>query len=218
MKRVRKGATHRSSPSGTILLALLIFLGDSLSVHAQADPVVEISAPANGEVLTGVVEIRGSLASSTFRSGGLAFAYAGQVQGPWFIIAEFTEPSSAAFLAFWDTPALTDGAYTLRLRLNGTDGTVRDALISVQVRNYTTAPTPTASVTPTQLPALLIATPVLVPATPTAKRPVPLTPTALPPNPASLTDSDLLIGFARGGLAILSVVLLWGAITLRRRV
>jgi hypothetical protein len=105
----------------------------------------------------------------------------------------------------------------LRLRLNGTDGTVRDAVIRVQVRNYSSGPTPTASVVPTGPAALVVETPVIAAATETATRPALQTPTPFPRNPAALTGTDVLGALARGGIAIIAAFLLWGAITLRRR-
>ena len=128
-----------------------------------------------------------------------------------------SQPITNAQLSLWDTTAITDGAYELRLRLLGSDGTVRVAVIGVQVRNYTTAIRPTASTTPTSQAVLEVEAPLVIDATPTVMRLPAATPTPFPPNPAGLTPGDVVGGFARGGLAILALFLLWGAATLRRR-
>ncbi len=197
--------------------ALLLIVATCLPVHAQGDGNVEISAPDDGDVLSGMVEIRGTLSPAFFSSAQLAFAYADAADNSWFGIAELSQPTTDARLALWDTTMISDGAYRLQLRLNGTDGTVRDVVIGVQVRNYTAAPTPTPSTVPTNKPVPRVDTPVVIAATPTVTR-LPLrTPTPLAPNPAVLTRGNLFEGFMRGGLAIVAVFLLWGAVILRRR-
>ena len=210
---------HRSTGTGSALgaFALLLLLATFEPAAAQDEPSVEISSPRDGEVLTGVVEIRGTLDTPAFLSATLAFAYANDAREQWFEIAQPAQPATNAQLALWDTTAISDGAYKLRLRLLGTDGTVRDAAIGVQVRNYTTAPTPTASTTPTGQPVLEVETPVVLAATPTLVRLPAETPTPFSANPAELRRGDVLAGFARGGLAILAVFFLWGAVVLRRR-
>ncbi len=197
--------------------ALLLLAATCLPVHAQGDGNVRISAPVDGDVLSGVVEIRGTLSPAFFSSAQLAFAYADAAVDEWFGLAELAQPITDARLALWDTTMISDGAYRLRLRLNGTDGTVRDAVIGVQVRNYTSAPTPSPSAVPTNKPVPRVDTPAVIAATPTSTRLPDRTPTPLPPNPAGLTRANLFEGFARGGLAILAVFLLWGAVILRRR-
>jgi hypothetical protein len=187
-------------------------------VVAQNGSPVEISSPVDGDVLTGVVEIQGTVTAQNFLSATLAFAYDGVQDAEWFNITEIPQPVNRTQLALWDTGAISDGAYILRLRLNGTDGTVQDAVARVQVRNYTSAPTSVPTPTFTAQPALEVSTPVVIGATPTFLRTQPGTPTAFPANPARLTQGDILAGITRGGSAVLAVFLLWGAVTLRRRI
>lgn len=199
-------------------MAVMLVLIVSEPARAQSEAVVEISSPREGDVLTGVVEVRGTVSSGSFLSAELAFAYSDGTTEQWFGITELPQPATNAQLALWDTTAISDGAYTVRLRLNGTDGTVRDDVVQVQVRNYTAAPvTATASSTPTSQPILEVATPVVIAETPTESRPPAYTPTPFPANPVDLTPQDVWKGFARGGFAILAVFFLWGAVTLRRR-
>jgi hypothetical protein len=230
VSRARHGSAHgntgmkislalcdaRPMPKALALLALGIVLLAPNQVMAQSDSPVAIASPADGDVLTGVVEIRGTVPAGNFLSASLAFSYDGMTESQWFNIADIPGPVNGDRLALWDTGAISDGAYSLRLRLNGTDGTVQDATIRVQVRNYTVAPTATALTTPTALLVLRIPTPVLASTTVAARRIQADTPTPLPPNPARISEADLMAGFARGGLAVLALFLLWGAVGIRR--
>src|SRR5574340_763697 len=199
------------------VLALSFMLLGSDSVMAQSESPNEILSPADGAVLTGVVEIRGTVAAVNFLSAALEFSYSGTTGAQWFSIADVPAPVVSDRLALWDTSTISDGAYVLRLRVNGTDGTVHDAVIGVQVRNYTTAPTAAAQATSTVVPSLRISTPVVAARTPAAVSSQAETPTPLPANPARITKADLMAGAARGGLAVLAAFLLWGAVNLRGR-
>ncbi|HET6847161.1 MAG TPA: hypothetical protein VFH29_10025 [Anaerolineales bacterium] len=184
---------------------------------AQADHAVEIAVPSDGAILSGVVEIRGTVDGANFLAANLAFRYDAGQDEQWFSITDVTQPANNSQLAVWDTTVITDGAYFLRLRMTGNDGTVQDDVVRVEVRNYTAAPTPTASATPTLPPSVKIPTPAIVISTPiTVQNPV-VTPTSLPPNPARLTETELIGGLVRGAGAVVAVALLWGAVILRRR-
>jgi hypothetical protein len=217
MKCLNGVAPKRELAAAIAALAVLISLTNRTTALAQAEPAVEIAAPRDGDVLTGVVEIRGTVSTPFFFSASLGFTYPEVTVDQWFPIAEIVQSTSNSVLAVWDTTTISDGEYSIRLRLKGADGTVRDQVIRVQVRNYTSPPTPTPSPEPTAEAVLHVETPVVVAATPTLPRPPIETPTSFPPNPAGLTNTDLLTGLARGGSAILAVFLLWGAATLRRR-
>lgn len=211
----RRRLAGLASAIGVAALLLLFMIFQPAS--AQEDAEVEITSPRDGAVLTGVVEIRGTLDTASFLSADLEFAYVDDSSDQWFEIAQPPNPATDAQLAVWDTTAISDGAYRLRLRLLGTNGTVRDAVIGVQVRNYTATPIPTASAAPTHPLVFEVATPIFVGGTPTEPRLPAATPTHLQPNPVGLTRPDVLAMFARGGLAVIAVFLLWGAVTFRRR-
>jgi len=178
------------------------------SVAAQAAPVV--LSPRAGDVLQGVVSIKGSSDVKGFLSVEVAFAYAGDTTGTWFLIGTRNQPVHLDILASWDTTTITDGDYVLRVRVFLKDGSFLDVLIpNLRVRNYTPVETPTPA--PTALQAT---------ATPTLSltvTPFP-TPTTLPLNPAVLTPVDISKSIAYGGLgAILFLVILGVYIGLRRR-
>ena len=178
------------------------------NVAAQAGPVV--LSPRAGEVLQGVVSIKGSSDVAGFVSAEAAFAYAGDNTGTWFLIGTSNQPVHLDILASWDTTTITDGDYVLRVRVFLKDGSFLDVLIpNLRVRNYTPVETPTPA--PTALQAT--ATPTLT----LTVTPFP-TPTALPLNPAVLTPRDVSKSIAYGGLgAILFLVILGVYIGLRRR-
>ncbi len=181
-----------------------------LAVFAQtAGPF--IYSPQNGQILRGKVEITGNLDIPNFSSAELAFGYAPASKpadrSAWFTIQTFSQPIKDAALTVWDTTQITDGDYTLRLRVFLQDGTFQDVLISnLKIRNDVPLPTntPTATVVPSPtnpLPARNEQT-----AVPTITYP---SPTPLPFNPASVTTSSIYSTFARGGLVALVLFLIF---------
>ena len=198
--------------------ALLLFFvllaygpGDSVRVSQQQAPAITIQAPVSGEALQGTVPIQGSSAVDGFASAELSFAYRNDPSGTWFMIADLDQPVSNGVLTQWDTNAITDGVYDLRLVVTLKDGSQQTAIVSgVRVRNYTpvetvtpTAVTPTATPVPGDTPV-----PTLTP-TPTIT-PIPPTATALPPNPAQLSTQDIMSSFGKGALGIAALFALAG--------
>jgi hypothetical protein len=187
----------------------MILTSPFLARNAQfGDPA--IVAPRSGDVLQGVVTIAGSNDVNGFVSAEVAFTYADDPTGTWFLIATSSQPVSNDMLVTWDTTVITDGDYVLRLRVYLTDGGFREALVSgLRVRNYTPVETPTPmALAPEATPLPTIA--------PTAT-PFP-TPTALPRNPASLAPMDVSASILYGGLAaILTFVIVGIYLWLRRK-
>lgn len=173
-----------------------------------------ITSPQAGDTLRGKVEISGVVDASNFASAELAFSYAASNSpDAWFTIQTFTQPPADPVLAVWDTSLVTDGDYTLRLRVFLLDGTFQDVLVTgLKIRNDTPDPTATPTDAPTSTPTLPFfsqsnpqasadeSTPVPAPALPTS--------TPLPSNPASLTTASILSVFGKGALAILGVSIL----------
>src|SRR5450759_3714885 len=158
-----------------------------LSIPFQArtaqvgDAVIE--SPRPGDVLQGVVTVIGSSDVNGFASAEISFSYMDDPTGTWFLLANNVQPVSKSTLATWDTTVITDGNYVLRLRVNLTDGSSQESLISeLHVRNYTPVETPTP------LPVTPEATP---PPTSTATLETFPTPTALGQNPAILAPMDV---------------------------
>jgi hypothetical protein len=202
-----------------ILLTLILFLPTS-AVSAQTP--VAITSPAPGQTVLGVVTITGTSAADGFVSAEVSFSYVGDTSGTWFLIAASVQPVTDGILAAWDTTSITDGDYTLRLRILRLDGTYSDILVpDLHVRNYTPTdtPPPTPTLPPTATP--IIPTPTITPSptatlTPTAT-PLP-TPTPLPENPAILPSADIFASVVYGGLtATLLFLLLALYLRLRRK-
>lgn len=120
-----------------LILALLI-----------QDSPVEITSPRSGDELRGLIEIQGRMDSPDFASAELAFTYTPSAADPaagWFPIQVFSPPTTNPMLASWDTTAVTDGDYTLRLRVTLKDGSTVDAIATeLKIRNNVPLPTSTA--------------------------------------------------------------------------
>ncbi|RPI90718.1 MAG: hypothetical protein EHM40_17670 [Chloroflexi bacterium] len=198
-----------------ITLFLPLFL---LMIAAQAAQPVAITSPAADEVLRGQVTVTGTLDVSGFASAQLDFAYASNPTDTWFTIQTFSEPVVDSALAAWDTTAITDGDYVLRLRVNFEDGTFEEVTVPVKLQNdvIPATPTPELSPTPEEI-TVLVPTPFLLAASPTPTEVPRPTPTALPSNPASLGQNEIYASLGRGALVILGLFALAGLIIRVRR-
>jgi len=185
------------------------------SSETVAAPELSIRSPAPGKVLQGNVTITGNSAVQGFVSAEVDFAYAGSASNlvkTWFLILETDQPVSDAALAQWDTSAITDGDYDLRLWVKRQDGSQDEVIVNgLRVRNYTPVETDTPTpVTPT-------ATPVpgntpIPSSTPTS--PARPTPKPLPTNPAEITSANVSASLGKGALAILGLFALMGIYSL----
>lgn len=177
-----------------------------LALFIQDSPVV-ITFPQPGADLRGLIEIQGRMDSPEFESAELAFTYTPSASDPaaiWFPIQTFTQPTVNPAIASWDTTAVTDGNYTLRLRVVLKGGATVDAVIE-NLKILNSEPLPTPSPPPTladfnfQPPAPAQESPVT--AIPT-QRFAPAS-TSLPENPASLKTSSISRIFWQSALAAL---------------
>jgi len=177
------------------ILRLLLLLSIAGRLQSAA-PV--ILSPLPGEVLQGVVSVRGTSRMDEFASAEIAFAYASDTTGTWFRVLTLDQPVEQGLLAVWDTNGVTDGDYTLRLRVWLRDGSFKDFLVEgLRVRNYTPVETPTMAPgisTATAVPPAL-ATATLLP-----------TPTDLAPNPAAVQPGDLARSAALGGILVIAAL------------
>jgi hypothetical protein len=138
---------------------------------SQAPGYAEITRPAPGEAVVGLVTIWGTAYHPSLDHFDLAFAYEPNPTDTWFPIGD---PGRSAVrdarLALWDTSGISDGTYTLRLQVWTSDGTVLAAQVrGVRVRNQrpaetnTPGPQPAAGTTPTHAPATPTPGPSLLP-------------------------------------------------------
>jgi hypothetical protein len=200
-------------------LCLVAIFSMALPVFAQgAGP--QITSPTDGQYVQGQLPIKGTTDVPNFASAELDFAYASDPAPTWFTIQTASTPVNDQIISIWDTTAITDGDYLLRLRVTLTDGSTQDVMQTVKVRNYTPLPSPTPAATVTPVPVVEVPTAIIIVPTdtPTAA-PLPMlpTPTALPPNPAGVTTSEIFAGFWKGALLVAVLVVLLAALMRLRR-
>lgn len=197
------------------LLVPLLFL----LVAAQTRPPLAITDPQPGAILRGEVTITGTTDIENFTSAQLDFAYASDQAGSWFPLQSFSSPVLDSALAVWNTAAISDGEYVLRLRVNLADGTSQEVTVPLRVQNDLVSVSPTVA-PPTATPdavTLFIPTPFLLAASPTPTDIPRPTPTGLPTNPVSLQQNEILLSLGRGALVIIGLFIFAGLVIRLRR-
>jgi hypothetical protein len=140
----------------------------------DSQDLAEITTPAAGATVQGTIQIIGSADHPAFQFYVVEVSPEGQEA--WQFVTDGTNPVVNGPLATWDTIALPDGAYRIRLRVVRLDGNYSETFAQpVTVNNSQPLPTdtPAVQVTPT-------------PATPT------VTPTALPPTPPIIIEQPIV--------------------------
>jgi hypothetical protein len=195
--------------TGFLLIFLLFAVGRSAWTAAAQSTAPVIVSPAEGDALQGLVSVTGTSQVDGFASAELAFAYHDDPTGTWFPIAGASVPVTDGVLGAWDTTAISDGTYDLRLRIVLADGSAADTSVAnLRVRNYTPVETPTPTAVIPEATPLPTVTP-----TPT---PFP-TPTLLPTNPAVLSPASVTTSLGAGGLAVLVLFSILGLYLRARR-
>ncbi|NWF64658.1 MAG: hypothetical protein HXY38_10165 [Chloroflexi bacterium] len=180
-----------------------------LSLLFQDAPLA-ITAPQPGETLHELVEIQGRMDLPHFASAELAFTFDQSVSDPaagWFVIQTFSQPPTDSVLSVWDTTALTDGVYALRLRVFLLDGNVQEVLISnLTIRNNEQLSTP--AFRPTD-PVFNFQPLNETPGDSSQPTPAQITmyptSTPLPPNLAALTASSIINIFWKSAVTVLAL-------------
>ena len=197
-----------------------------LLVFALQQGAPAISAPVAGQTLSGQVSVVGTADAPNFASAELAFAYAADPTGTWFPLARPTQPVQESTLAAWDTTQISDGEYSLRLRVYSQDGTFQDFTVTgLQVRN--SAPPATSTSAPTTQSGEMVPTatepPLVVESapeptgTPVSVSPSGPTPEPLPANPAALRVDQINFYLMRGALLAFAVFVVLGLFLRLRR-
>ena len=201
------------------LMKIHYLLPFALLLISAQDSQIAITSPAAGDVLRGEVTITGTTDSVNFLSAQLDFSYASNPAGNWFTLQTFSQPVINSSLAVWDTTAISDGEYILRLRVTLTDGSFQEVTVPVKVQNDVPFSTPTPIPTSAQETVIEvhIPTPFLLAASPTPTEIPRPTPTALPPNPAALEQNEIFASLQRGALVIIGLFIFAGAIIRLRR-
>ncbi len=112
-------------------------------------PLARIVTPVREQALRGSVTIQGSASAPAFARYELAYAAEPDLAN-WVVIGGGIQPVAAGFLGVWNTRALPDGQYALRLQVFGLDGSVGEALVrNLKLTNAQAAGAPApASPTP----------------------------------------------------------------------
>jgi len=171
------------------LIASLLLLG---SGEYQGLTQVNIFSPQPGEAIQGVVEVTGNAVINDFQTYELSFAFKEDPTNTWFTIQIGTDQVREGTLGEWNTNGLTDGTYSIRLKVNDRQGqSVEEIVGDLRLRNYTAIETSTPG---PQLPEETSQVPTSTPA------PAVPTPTALPPNPAILKPETITQSIHRGAV------------------
>ena len=197
-----------------------------LLVFALQQGAPAISAPVAGQTLSGQVSVVGTADAPNFAAAELAFAYAADPTGTWFPLARLTQPVQESTLAAWDTTQISDGEYSLRLRVYSQDGTFQDFTVTgLQVQN--SAPPATSTSAPTAQPGEVVPTvtepPLVVESapeatvTPVSVSPSGPTPEPLPANPAALRVDQINFYLIRGALLAFALFVILGLFLRLRR-
>lgn len=145
---------HLRRPGGRRLLTRILLTliavaapGAENSARAQDSPVVaQITSPGDGAQLFGPVNITGSaLHPSAFDRYTLEYDLLSEIGAEWSLVQEpVTQQVREGVLGTWDTSAVPDGVYQLRLRVYLDGGEVAEAIVSnLRVQNRQPTPVPT---------------------------------------------------------------------------
>lgn len=137
---------------GVCLYLLSIFI---LNRPVFAQEQNGITSPVAGQVVSGVVIVRGTASGGSFLRYEVAFNNGSD----WIVFAEGDQPVVNDTLAIWDTtvgstsnPVYPDGVYQLRLRVVRQDFNYSEFFVpNITIANSTTLPT--ATIAPTEAPA-----------------------------------------------------------------
>lgn len=144
---------HLRRPGGRRLLTLILVTLVAAApatrdpARAQDSPALaQITSPGDGAQLFGPVNIIGSaLHPSAFDRYTLEYDLLSDVGAQWFLVQEpVTQQVQDGVLGTWDTSAVPDGVYQLRLQVYLDGGEVAEAIVSnLRVQNRQPTPVPT---------------------------------------------------------------------------
>ncbi|MBN1680593.1 MAG: hypothetical protein JW966_09895 [Anaerolineae bacterium] len=123
-------------------------LFEPVSAQTLEDLTIEITYPASGQPLFGVVNITGSAAHSTlFASYTLEYDDLSDPNEQWFLVQErVTQQVHNDVLGTWNTNMVPDGIYQLRLRVFLTDERSDEFVVAnLQIANSEPTPVPTVA-------------------------------------------------------------------------
>ena len=139
-----------------LLTALLTGLSVASLDAAPPQQGAVITSPQDRDVVRGLLVIKGTAASPNFWKYEIHYAPEPNPTDQWMLVGDVHEaPVTAGRLETWDTSLVSDGTYSLRLRVVRTDGNYDEyyvrqiSVVNVQpTETPTTTPTPAATRTP----------------------------------------------------------------------
>jgi hypothetical protein len=199
----------------SIVLMLLLpsLVADAQEITDSSVSQAIIISPEPGQALQGTILISGEVYTQDIRKIELGFSYSDSPRHTWFLIQEIEGNFSQQINLEWDTNALTDGQYTLRMVVTTGEDQFITFVPGLRVRNYsvieTSTPQPSATPAPEDTRAPTV--------TPTMTiTPIPPTPTPLPPNPAQIDSSDIGLSIGKGAAVTVGLFAVFGLYLLFR--
>jgi hypothetical protein len=213
-------------------MTILLGASPALAAPSAQDQNANITAPKDGDKLTGVVQIMGTATHSKFDHYELAWA-SQSTPDNWQMIASVQNRIVNGSLGTWDTSQLPPGVYRLMLRVVREGDKSTDVVVNNLSINQGT-PTPAASPTPPIGPTIppsptrgaVAATPTVAIVQPPTSTPQPAatkTSTGTASTPGGPRTPSIQINFASFGQAFcngviytLLIFFVWGVIVIAR--
>ncbi|KAF0112365.1 MAG: hypothetical protein FD147_238 [Chloroflexi bacterium] len=193
----------------TLFLRLIITASLIFRPGILATPGLYILSPTTGQVVQGIVEVKGSIPSHDFSYAELSYSFEGNQNANWFLITRIDQSIQDGLFAFWDTTTITDGAYRLKLAVTQKSGNISEVIVErIQVGNYTHYDAPVLTL---EQPGQNIEPE----STPTKADNY--EPTEPPENPASINQSDIILSTVSGLILTVLIMGILGVYTFFRR-
>jgi hypothetical protein len=135
----------------SLAIALITLISLGLLRPAQAAPqrqgqtIAQITSPAEGQTLTGLVAVSGSADHPEFARWELAYGPDPNPNDAWQPFASGDQPILNGTIGTWNTGVIADGQYALRLRVIRNDSNYDEAFVrGLQVSNSAPVGTPTS--------------------------------------------------------------------------
>ena len=213
-----------------LCLLATLFMGLS-AVRLEAAPPQQgavITSPQDRDVVRGLLVIKGTAATSpSFWKYEIHYAPEPNPTDQWMLVGDVHEAMvTAGRLETWDTSLVSDGTYSLRLRVVRVDGNYDEYYVrQISVVNAQPTETPTATPTPEATRTPLPPTPTVIIEQPPTGTPRPTStpgPAGVTPEPQAetglnITAQGLGRAFLYGAGATMGLFLLMGIITILRR-
>ncbi|HEY3289859.1 MAG TPA: hypothetical protein VGK87_07015 [Anaerolineae bacterium] len=127
-----------------VVVALLVLLTLS-PAQAQDAPLARITLPIRGQTLRGSITIQGTATAPQFSRLQVMYAPEPEISN-WVVINGDGQPVPNGALAVWNTRALPDGKYALKLQVFSSDGSAVEFLVrEIVLANQSATPTGSAS-------------------------------------------------------------------------